>query len=65
MPQLGELPPWFLMNFIIAMAWLFDPFLWHKLKGETMAQELNPNDIVDFRELVMANTIQVYSAQIN
>ena len=24
-----------------------------------MAQELNPNDIVDFRELVMANTIQV------
>lgn len=24
-----------------------------------MAQELDPNDIVDFRELVMANTIQI------
>ena len=27
--------------------------------GYTMAHELNPNEIVDFRELVMTNTIQV------
>jgi hypothetical protein len=28
-------------------------------KGNNMAHELDPNEIVDFRELVMTNTIQV------